>query len=84
MQHKLGSREEVCLHGAGCSTVYLLSGEKADCSIPQCVLWGKASAQRAEQVVTANAEASQKRVNRKPFELSRDAQQRAGFFSAQR
>lgn len=33
MQDKLGSREEVFLHGAGYSTVYPLSGEKADCCI---------------------------------------------------
>lgn len=70
MQEKLGSRKEVFLHGAGYSTVYPLSGGKADNSLPaepERALWGKALGHRVGQAETNNVEVGQKQANCKPL-----------------
>lgn len=84
MQDKLSSGEEVCLHDAGCSTAYPLSGEKKQIApFPrgtQHALWGRASAQRAEQAATARREQTGSLLRG----VGMCYQQQAGFSLAQR
>lgn len=88
MQDKLGSQEELFLHGTGYSTAYPLSGEKADCSVPQriplCSVGRSFRAQR--RAARDNQHWSQPGESKlqAPSRAGMCYQQWAGFFSARR